>query len=512
MDSHTFDQRLAIMHDHEAKLSASLGQSRARERVLEKRTVELEGRARDLQAVSDLLQRASVQVTSEPLTYRKGGEASFFYDLARARRSVPGARQRLERHQREMETELPRRAQLRARAAQAAYEAAFCSTPEERKAVDEMLAAGREPFEMRGLSTTPGQGGYLAPPLWLVDEYVSFARSGSPFASSWHQMDLPRGIDEIAVPRLALGAAVGPQADLGPVTTRDISDSLAVANVRTISGHADAAIQWLEQGAGSAGFGVDELIFADLTADIAENTEGQALLGSGTNGQLLGVWPAGAIAAANGIIQADTNTASGQTWTVASAGNSLHVNAAQLVSLCRRIRNRADGWSWYWHPFAWSVYTAQTDSQGRPLVNDQDASDLPAGVVGYYQNLPVRLSPAIPTTFGGTTAPYIGALSNGQYPAYAGTGTGASYSPLLLARPGDLFLWAGDIQLQLLEEILSGSLQARFQARQYIAAMPNRYVAAAAVGSSVSAGGDVAHGTLTWQETESLLILSGSGY
>jgi hypothetical protein len=42
--------------------------------------------------------------------------------------------------------------------------------------------------------------------------------------------------------------------------------------------------------------------------------------------------------------------------------------------------------------------------------------------------------------------------------------------------------------------------------------MPNRYVAAAATGSNVSAGGDVAHATLTWQESNSLLILSGSGY
>ena len=52
----------------------------------------------------------------------------------------------------------------------------------------------------------------------------------------------------------------------------------------------------------------------------------------------------------------------------------------------------------------------------------------------------------------------------------------------------------------------------RFQAFQYLVAMPNRFVAAAAVGSTVSAGGDVAHATLTSQHSGSLLILSGSGY
>jgi hypothetical protein len=325
-------------------------------------------------------------------------------------------------------------------------------------------------------------------------------------------MPLPPRTSEVNVPRLALGTGTGPQNNLAPVVSRDISDSLVSTLVRQVAGNADVSYQWLEQGGGSAGHGVDEMIYADLTADIAQNIDGQALLGSNASGQILGVWPAGAIAAANGIVQADTNTASSQTWTVASAGNSLHVNAAQLVSLARRIRNRGDGWAWYWHPWVWSLYTAQTDSQGRPLVNDQ-CGDLPDGVAGYYQNIPVRLDANIPTTFGGaTSAPYIGPLTDGQYAAYPGTGSGNSYTPLLLARCADLFMFTGEIRLQLLQQVLSGAGMARFQADQYLAAMPNRYVAAAAVGSSVSAGGDVAHGTLTWQETESLLILSGSGY
>lgn len=455
--------------------------------------------------------RASLAV-SEPLTYRRGGPCSFFYDVVRARRSIEGARERLERHQREMDAELPKRAEARARAAAAAYEAAFYSTPADRRAMDTALAAGFSPFERRAMSRIDGQGGYLAPPLYLVDDYVPYARAAAAFSSSWHPVILPPATSEVNVPRLTLGTATGPQNDLAPVVTRDISDSLISAPVRQIAGNADVSYQWLEQGGGSAGSGVDELIYADLTADIATNIDGQALLGSNTMGQILGVWPAGAIAAASGIVQADTNNASAQTWTVASAGASLHVQAAQLVSLARRIRNRADSWCWYWHPWTWSLYTAQTDSQGRPLVSDQ-CGDLPDGVAGYYQNIPVRLDANIPVTFGGaTSAPYIGPVTNGQYAAYPGTGTGNSYTPLLLARPADLFLFTGEVRLQLLEQVLSGAGMARFQADQYLAAMPNRYVAAAAVGSSVSAGGDVAHGTLTWQESNSLLILSGSGY
>jgi HK97 family phage major capsid protein len=454
--------------------------------------------------------RASV---TEPLTYREGGEHSFFYDLARARRmNDKRAQARLDQHKLEMDTELPHRAEARARIATTQYEAAFAADRAGYEALNRMTSAGVNPFERRAISRTDAQGGYLSPPIYLLDRYVPFAREASPFASAWTTLDLPLQISEINVPRLAVGAAVGPQSDAGPVPTRDIQDSLVTAPVKTIAGNADAARSWLEQGQGANGYGVDDMLYADLTADLATNLDGQCLLGSGSGQQLLGVWPAGAIAAANGIVVADSNNATGQTWTVASAGSSLHVQSAQLVSLLRRLRARADGLAWYWHPWTWSLYAAQVDSQGRPLVNSQNVSGLPDGAVGEYQNIPVYCDANIPTTTGGTIAPYIGTITNGQYAAIPGSGAGASYTPLLLARPSDLFVFSGEIQLQILTEVLSGSGQVRFQAHQYHATMPNRYVAAAATGSNVSAGGDVAHATLTWQQSNSLLILSGSGY
>ena len=133
-------------------------------------------------------------------------------------------------------------------------------------------------------------------------------------------------------------------------------------------------------------------------------------------------------------------------------------------------------------------------------------------MLGYYQNIPVYGDNNIPTTFGGTIPPMMGKITNGQYAANAGAGSGNSYTPLLLARCADLFLFQGDLKLQILNQVLSGAGMVRFQAFQYLAAMPNRFVAGAASGSSVSAGGDVAHATLTSQHSGSLLILSGSGY
>lgn len=477
-----------------------------RQREAEQRTLDALDMLRDTrQAVQT---RATV---TEPLTYREGGEHSFFYDLARARRlNDKRAQDRLNRHKREMDVELPKRAEARARIAAAQYEAAFAADRAGYEALSRMTSAGVNPFERRAMSRTDTQGGYLAPPVYLLNRYVPFAREASPFASMWTTLDLPTGTSEINVPRLALGAATGPQSDTVAAPSRDIQDSLCSAPVKTISGLADASRQWLEQGQGSNGYGVDDMLFADLTADLAQNVDGQCLLGSGTGGQILGVWPAGAIAAANGIVLADTTAA---TWTAASGTANLHVDLTQLVSLARRLRARSDGWCWIWHPWLWSLYTAQMDTVNRPLATESDLGGLPAGAIGQYQNIAVFGDNNIPTTFGGAdAAPYIGAITAGQYAAFPGTGTGNSYTPMLLARPQDLFIFSGEIQLQILDQVLSGSGQVRFQAFQYLAAMPNRFVAAAATGSNVSAGGDVAHATLTSQHSGSLLILGSSGF
>jgi len=360
----------------------------------------------EMAATTLALQEPRAKVT-EPLTYRNGGQHSFFLDAARSatgRGDAKSARARLDRHLAEMDVEIPRRAEARARAAQLAYEEAFAADAAGQEALSRMQAADINPFERRAISRTDGQGGYLSSPIYLIDRYVPFARKASPFATRWTSMDLPQKTSEVNVPRLALGAATGPQADIAPAPTRDIQESLVSAPVKTVAGIADAALQWLEQGSGSGGYGVDQVIWADLTADLAQNVDGQCLLGSGSGGQLLGVWPAGAIAAANGIIVADTSTTSGQSWTVASSGSPLHVYEAQLVSVVRRLRARADGMAWYWHPWVWPLYAAQVDSQGRPLVLSQNAAGLPAGAVGEYLNIPVFADSNIPTTFGGTAS------------------------------------------------------------------------------------------------------------
>ena len=505
MNPGTFDQRLAAMHDHEQKLAATLKRTEASRRLAEDHVATLKT------IVAEQRARTSVTVTSEPLTYRKGGQHSFFLDVARDRKR-PNAevKARLQRHQREMDTELPKRQQMRARAAAAAWEAAFYSTPEDRQATDRMLAAGKSPFERetRAISRTDGQMGYFGPPVYLLDQYVPYARAPRVFSQQWHVVDLPAGTAEVNVPRLTVGTATGPQTDTAPVASQDIRDSLVSMPVRTVGGNADASLQWLDQGAGSGGFGVDEMLFADLSADLAQNIDGQALLGSNTNGQLLGVWPAGAIAAANGIVVADTTA---DAWVSRHRPNlPVHVNTAQLLSLARRIRDRSDGWAASTGTLdVVAVALPQVDDSGRPLVLCQ-CGDLPPGVVGYYQNIPVRLDANIPTTSGGTTlARRSGYITQGQYAAYAGARH--SYTPMLLARPDDLFMFTGEVRLQILE---------RGPVRLWAGQVPGvpipgghaQQVRGRRGGRQLGQRGRRRRSRdLTSQQSGSLLILSGSG-
>src|SRR6185437_7203208 len=102
-------------------------------------------------------------------------------------------------------------------------------------------------------------------------------------------------------------------------------------------------------------------------------------------------------------------------------------------------------------------------------------SPMTEGPVGHVLGLPWHIDPNIPLTFGGTNAPYIGAVSNGNTAPVPGSGGNPVYTPLITAVWDDLYLWEGELRSRTLSEVLSGTLQVRFQVYGYAASMPNRY-------------------------------------
>lgn len=524
----------------ETQISDIDGDISRHERQAERESRAAAARAATTGGTTTDLSPSGVQVVSEPQTYGRGSGHSYFLDMARDSLSrgdgdggVRAARDRLNRHQVELDVEMPRRREARERRARDQYDRASVSgSSAERRAaergMERMARAGVSPFESRAMNRVDGTGGYLVPPLWLVDEYIAYLRAGREFADLWRGMDLPTGTDNINIPRITQGSATGPQAaDGAPVSGRDMNDAFVTAKVQTIAGQMDVALQLLEQTPLS---NFDEIIFQDLAADYNLQLSGQCYLGSNVAGQIKGVWPAGALVNTNGIYLANTNNTAAQTWVngggaTFSVANSVFQGTAQASSVISRTRMRS-ATAHVWHPWVWMNLLTQVDQQGRPLVVPGTPSNIgynqiaidtdsptATGPVGMYQGLPVIVDPNMPTTFGTAPNPVISTLSAGQFAATPGGGV---YTPLLLGNWDDLFLWEGEMRTRALDQVLSGNMQMRFQLYNYVASMPDRYQAYADVATGgatvVKQGSSISYATLSQHESNGVLSMTGMGF
>jgi HK97 family phage major capsid protein len=457
-------------------------------------------RAGDPAPVDGSATPSGVQVTSEPMVYGQHSGHSYFLDQARVHfrkgDSDGGwaeAQQRQERHQAELRVEMPKRVEKRRKEADARIESAlsgegYGTSPREqrrarleRRTYERFLAAGGKVYEQRIISRTDGQGGYEVPPLWLVDEYIEYLRAGRTLADLWHNFPLPSGTDSINIPRFVTGTATGTQpGDGAPVPGRDAADNFVQARVMTVAGQEDAAMQLLDQ----SPLNYDEIIFADLAADYNMQVSAQLMLGSGFP-QLNGLFPTGVLGASvgastTGFVTQATGTTTAQ-WTGTA---SFYTGIAQLISQIARNRFLTPT-AIITNPAVWYALTSAIDSQNRPLVVPEQNGPFNAvevnggaqaeGLVGRVQSLPWYVDPNIPLTFGGTVAPYIGAISNGHTAPVPGSGGNPLFTPAIVGRFADLFFWEGDMRTRVLSEVLSGSLAVRFQLYAYCASMPNRY-------------------------------------
>lgn len=508
-----------------AKLTDPTALALIRQKEAEQRTL----------AVADQLTEARQALktsahVNESLTYGRnshdGHGESYFADLLRVATlrsyNMNATQARLAQHEKEMRVEVPLRREARQRAADKAYEAAMSNGRAETRALQRMDRLGVSRFEKRAISRTDGQGGYVGgvPPLWLVEEYVNAPRPGRPFADLWHSMPLPTGTDSINIPVMQVGTGTGAQSDLGPAPVRDVTDNFAQARVVTVAGINPASMQWCEQ---SAPPGADEIVFRDMMEDADSQIDAQLLLGSNSP-YLNGVWPGGSIAQATGCVLANSNNAAGdpQTWVCDGSGPTstaacLYTTVAQAISLVNRARGLAPTHvvvpSWLW----WSL-CGTIDFNGRPLVQPGHAPEptTDSGAAGTAWSLPVIQDDSIPVTFGSNPPPSLGGVT----PALSAISKGGgSYSPILIVRAPDLYLWEGEVVTEVFQQTLAGSGQWLFRARQYAASTASRYIAQTAISVSstyasggVSAGGAIAYGTVTQFQTNSITSLSGQGY
>lgn len=201
------------------------------------------------------IESGRVRVLSEPRTYsldleRRG--QSFLRDVWRADQGDPGARERLGRHQLEMEAAYP---------------------------------------EYRDAGTGAFAG--LVVPQYLTDLVAPLARAGRPLANIANQHPLPPDGMTVNISRITTGAMAAAQAtENAAVSETDMDDTLLSVNVRTIAGMQDVSRQAVDRGTG-----VDSIALADLARAYHTELDRQVINTDGTSGTHLGLRSTAGIAA-----------------------------------------------------------------------------------------------------------------------------------------------------------------------------------------------------------------------
>lgn len=421
----------------------------------------------------------NVRVGEEPLTYRRDNahEYSYFRDLAlisspaaaarMTQHSATDAASRMMHHAKEMDVEVPKRAAAR-----------------ERRAIEQVEKAERRtleqsPFEARVTpNRTDGQGGYFVPPVWWIDEYIKALRAGRVAAGLCRQMDLPEGTDSINIPKISTATLTGYQGqDNAPLPGQDFTDTAVTANIKTLGGQSDVAIQIIEMSPGQI---VDTVIREDLIADYNRLVDRQVLNGNGVNssalngGQILGIYPSTNWSGTNAV-----------TWTTTTPlGYKFNQVTGAMVSQIAQTRFDLSNVHIVVHPRRWFWFATSTDDLQRPLVDSPasgpwnaaalEESNAPAE--GFVGNLPygprVYIDGNVTTTDSG------------------GTGT---QDVAIAAKWDDLWLFEGEPRFRVLPEVLSATLELRYQVYNYVAFLA-RYGQSIAIGSgtgfSAPAGAD----------------------
>lgn len=297
-------------------------------------------------------QPTGVTVVSEPETYRKGGQQSYFRDLFRSQHMG------------------------------------------DRTAMDRLQRNDREVMEKRAITTTDGSAGEFVPPLWMIEDYVALARAGRVVADQVQHQPLPPGTDTISLPRVATGTATAEQTSQNTaVQNTDATSNSVSAAVATIAGQQVVPQQLLDQ----SPINMDQILLADLAADYAVKLDTFVINNNAANKRgLLNV------TGLNAITYTDASPTVGELYSKGGDGIQ-QIHTGRLLPPDKH----------FMHPRRWAWFTVSLDTAGRPLV--VPVANMPQnalasmgdvvseGFVGTWQGLPVFVDPNIPTNLGAGT-------------------------------------------------------------------------------------------------------------
>lgn len=403
------EKRTALSEDEKTKFDA--GEAEIRE--LDARVAELDEQIVADEAAAEVAKRYGgprVQVTSEPEVYRKSGQTSFFRDLYRANeKGDRAAFERLDRNNR-------------------------------------MVA------EKRAISTTNGAGGEFVPPLWLEDEFIAFVRPGRITANLCPTQDLPGGTDSINIPKVNTGTATAPQSSQNTgVQQTDLTTTSVSSPVVTVAGGQTVSLQLIEQ----SPLNIDDVVLRDLAADYAKQLNTQVLTGSGTGGQVTGIFT---LSGTTAVTYTSASPTLGALYSKIAGGiQSIHTTRFLPPDVI------------VMHPRRWAWAVAQLDSQNRPLVVPRAGGpfnvvgnmgeQVSQGLVGEMLGLPVYVDALIPTNLG----------------------AGTNQDEILIGRMSDLMLWEGNVRAEAFQQTYANQMSVFVRLYNYFSFQAGRYPQSLAV-------------------------------
>lgn len=375
---------------------------------------------------------ASTTEVREALTYQKDAGTSYFRDLAAQSlgQADENTKERLRRHAVDVDSNA------------------------------EIRKVAKVGAEYRNLDRNDGSGGYLVPPLWVMNELIELSRAGRAYANLVQSKPLPSGTDSINIPKINSGTSVDIQtADNAAITEVDLTDTSVNAPVKTIAGQQGISIQALDQ----SPLAFDQVILRDLAADYARRLDLQVISGTGTGNQVTGV------RSTPGII----TIAATDAGTELSKSQTLWKKVGDGIQRVYTQRF-ADAEVIVMHPRRWAAFTTAVASDGRPLVVvsgagvNQYAEFDGIGsqkVVGSMHGLPVVTDPNLPTNLG----------------------AGTNEDVIHVIKASDLWLFESSLRTRALQETRATTLTVLFQLYGYLA-----FTAARQPKSVVEIGGTAA--------------------
>ena len=372
------------------------------------------------------------RVISEPFTYRRDDSTvSYIADRYRAAKGNQVSKARLQRHAQEMDG-------YRAEKLRHAPKA------------PERLSDGQEIEYRVNPSVITGQGGEFAPPAWVIEDFATYPRAGRILSRLIPNFPLPKGVQSINLPRMTAGNIAQWQGnDNSTDPSADVTTATVSSEVATISGMGDISLQLLEQS--PVGAYSDWAWFKDLTSAYDYSLELQLLTGTGSPTAITGQ------SQLPGILNLPTGTGQQYVNTVtytdgSPTGHAMYPYVGQLAAAVG-INRHLPPEAWLLSTARWAWFRTSEDLQDLPFdfpdLNGTDNALCPGAFMGW----PVWVDDAIPRTLGTT----------------------GNWDTIIACRPSDMLIFEADPVQSTFVEVLSGTLGARIQFRNYVAAITSRY-------------------------------------